>query len=386
MSAITLRGITWNHSRGYLPVVATAQRFGELHPGLTIQWEKRSLQEFADFPIERLAEQYDLLVIDHPWAGVAARSGVLLPLDDTLPAAFLADQAANSVGASHRSYEFSGKQYALAIDAAAPVAAYRPDLLDQLDMPVPQTWADLLQLAKLGKVIFPGIAIDSLMAFYMLGSSVGNDPFIDDEWALPDEVALQALAQLRELAGLCSPELFTCNPIAVYEALSRRDNLAYCPFAYGYSNYARDGYSDHPLLFTDTVVVDPAVGMRCRTTLGGTGLAISARCAQIEQAVDYARFTADPLIQRTLYFEAGGQPGHRRAWLDNEVNRRTHDYFRQTLPTLDRAYLRPRFAGYLHFQDHAGDTVREYMMNGGSAADTLRQMKLLFAAAKKVAP
>ena len=386
MSAITLRGITWNHSRGYLPMVATAQRFGELHPGLTIQWEKRSLQEFADFPIERLAEQYDLLVIDHPWAGVAARSGVLLPLDDYLSAAFLADQAANSVGASHRSYEFQGKQYALAIDAAAPVAAYRPDLLDQLDMPVPQTWADLLQLAKLGKVIFPGIAIDSLMAFYMLGSSVGNDPFVEDEWALPDEVALQALAQLRELAKLCPPETFHCNPIAVYEALSHDDDLAYCPFAYGYSNYARNGYSDHPLLFTDTVVVDPAVGLRCRTTLGGTGLAISARCAQIEQAVDYARFTANPRIQRTLYFETGGQPGHRLAWLDDEVNRRTHDYFRQTLPTLDRAYLRPRFAGYLDFQDRAGDTVREYMMDGGSAADTLRQMKRLFAAAQKVAP
>jgi len=28
---MTLTGITWNHTRGYLPLMATAQRFGELH-------------------------------------------------------------------------------------------------------------------------------------------------------------------------------------------------------------------------------------------------------------------------------------------------------------------------------------------------------------------
>ena len=30
------------------------------------------MQEFADAPVEKLAEAYDLLIIDHPWAGFAA--------------------------------------------------------------------------------------------------------------------------------------------------------------------------------------------------------------------------------------------------------------------------------------------------------------------------
>lgn len=50
-----LKGITWGHSRGYTSVVATAQRFGELHPGVDIQWEKRSLQAFADGDLNALA-------------------------------------------------------------------------------------------------------------------------------------------------------------------------------------------------------------------------------------------------------------------------------------------------------------------------------------------
>jgi len=45
---IELRGIAWNHSRGFTSVVATAQRFEELHPEVRITWEKRSLQAFAD--------------------------------------------------------------------------------------------------------------------------------------------------------------------------------------------------------------------------------------------------------------------------------------------------------------------------------------------------
>src|SRR5690242_1692651 len=111
---VKLSGITWNHSRGYLPMVATAQRFSETHPGVEITWEKRSLQEFADAPIQNLVDKYDLLVIDHPWAGYAASSGVLIPLEQYLPAQYLEDQAANSVGHSHGSYFFGGSQFALA--------------------------------------------------------------------------------------------------------------------------------------------------------------------------------------------------------------------------------------------------------------------------------
>ncbi len=47
---------------------------------------------------------------------------------------------------------------------------------------------------------------------------------------------------------------------------------------------------------------------RCQSTLGGTGLAISAACQAPQVALEYAMFSASPLIQRTLFFENGGQP------------------------------------------------------------------------------
>ena len=122
-----LRGITWAHSRGFTSIVAVSQRYSELYPNVDIVWEKRSLQEFADAPVEKLAETYDLLIIDHPWAGFAAKHKILLPLQEHLSEEYLKDQADNSVGASHISYNFDGYQSALAIDAATPIAVYRPD-------------------------------------------------------------------------------------------------------------------------------------------------------------------------------------------------------------------------------------------------------------------
>src|ERR1039458_178732 len=122
---IELRGITWDHTRGYLPMVATAQRFSELNPRIGISWEKRALQRFADGQIEQLADHFDLLVIDRPFVGTAAECGCLLPLDEHLPESFLAEQTASSVGRSHESYFFGRHQWALAIDAAAPVSGWR---------------------------------------------------------------------------------------------------------------------------------------------------------------------------------------------------------------------------------------------------------------------
>src|SRR3954466_8310825 len=122
-----LTGITWAHSRGLTPLLALSQRYSELHPGVEIKWKKRTLQEFADFPLEKLVNNFDLLIIDHPWVGCAAATQSVLPLEEYLSAEFLAGQLKASVGGSHESYNYAGSQWALAIDAATPAASYRPD-------------------------------------------------------------------------------------------------------------------------------------------------------------------------------------------------------------------------------------------------------------------
>lgn len=375
-----LTGITWNHTRGYLPMVATAQRFSELHSDISITWQKRSLQQFADAPLADLAARFDLMVIDHPSIGEAAHRQLLLPLDQYLSADFLADQAANSVGQSHASYCYDGHQYALATDAATPVSGWRSDLMTKYGLEPPKTWDDLIALARRGFVTVPAIPIDSLMNLFMLANALDAEPFSASDEVLPAGQGVQALRMLRELVQLSVPGSLERNPIRTWQLLADSDKVAYCPFAYGYSNYSRPGYAANMITTGGLVTFE---SRPLRSTLGGAGLAISRNCKDPKAAFAYAQFVASPTTQKTLYTHSGGQPGHRAAWLDPSLNAATNDFFRNTLPTLDAAWVRPRFPGFIGFQDEASTLVHDYLVHGGSESAVLDKMNHAFHQTRK---
>ena len=370
-----LRGITWGHSRGITPLLAASQRYQELHPNVQIQWKKRTLQQFADFPIEELTKEYDLLIIDHPWVGCAAATNCVLPLNEYLSKTYLDEQLSNSTGASHISYNYDNKQWALAIDAATPAASYRSDLLEQNNIPVPETWESVLSLAKAGKVAVPAIPIDLLMNFYTFCIAHGNEPFQNEEEVIDTATGLLAINTMKELYSLVDRRMFSCNPIAVAEMMSTTDDYWYCPFAYCYSNYSRTGFSRHILHYSDVVSFNEK---KMRTTIGGTGLAVSAFSKHKEVAVDFTQWVVSGEMQRTFYTEHGGQPGHRSAWLDDDANNLTNNFFKNILPVMDNGYMRPRYNGYLYFQDHAGYPLQKCLFNDGDPIGALNEMNNIY--------
>ena len=93
-----LRGMTWKHDRGLAPLLATARHFCEEYPEVTIKWETRSLQEFGESSVRVLADQYDMVVIDHPFMGQVARERSFLPLDEHFKPAQLQELEQDSVG------------------------------------------------------------------------------------------------------------------------------------------------------------------------------------------------------------------------------------------------------------------------------------------------
>ena len=102
MKKITLKGIAWDHPRGYQPLRATSETFKQLHPEVDILWDIRSLKEFGDMPIEDLIEVYDLITIDHPYMGQANANNLLLPLDKLIPRHSLEKLKEESVGPSYQ--------------------------------------------------------------------------------------------------------------------------------------------------------------------------------------------------------------------------------------------------------------------------------------------
>ncbi|MBS1512845.1 MAG: extracellular solute-binding protein [Bacteroidetes bacterium] len=377
MPDIVLKGITWGHSRGITPLQAASQRYGELHPGIEIQWKKRTLQEFADFPIEELTHHYDLLIIDHPWVGCAAATNCVLPLEEYLPEIYLEDQLNNSVGYSHLSYQYGGHQWALAIDAATPAASYRKDLLQHHNIAIPQRWEEVTALAQKGKVAVPAIPIDMLMNFYSFCIACGNTPFSNKEEVIDEATGITAIEMMKALYGHVDKKMFQYNPIAVAEMMTATDDYWYCPFAYGYSNYSRKGYADNILHYTDVITIS---GKKMQTTIGGTGLAVSATSAHKTIALDFAQWIVSGNIQSTLYVQHGGQPGYLAAWKDAEANTLTNDYFTSVLPIMENGYIRPRYNGYLHFQDHAGAPLHHCIMNNTSSQKALHEMNAVYRA------
>ena len=370
-----LRGMTWNHDRGLKPMLATAAAFEQKNPQVRISWEARSLQDFADYPVDELAKRYDLIVLDHPHMGTAARDGCLVPLNKYLSPLTQVALQQESVGKSYQSYIFDGELWALPIDAAAQVAAYRPDLLERLKCPVPRTWGDVIALARIcpGTVSIPLMPTDALMAFFTLCANSGEEPFsYDPEIVVTNKTGLAALEMLKRLASYTNPESLSWNPIQMWESMATTDITAYCPLGFGYSNYSRPGYRPNLLKFTD--IPSGADGSPSGSILGGTGLGISSMSQHIDLAFEYAVWVAQAECQSTIYFSGGGQPANRVAWNSDFVNSQCNDFFRGTFQTLARAYLRPNWTGFIDFQNAGFECMKLFLSNRADSEATLRTL------------
>jgi multiple sugar transport system substrate-binding protein len=361
---VLLRGMTWDHARGHDPMVVTSELYAEAHPGVRIVWQKRSLQAFADRPLAAMADEYDLMVIDHPHVGEAAVNGLLLAFCDAGRNVELTQLAAESAGVSHRSYNFDGKQWGLAIDAATPIAIYRPDLLDS----APTRWSEVVTLAESGKVVWPLMPINALMGYFNQLASIGA-PFGENGVGADPATGTMVLEQMLAVARHVPRACLAMDPIGGYEWLAARSSHAYIPYLYGYSNYSRPGFrlnrvraANIPALGDDGPKGSP---------IGGTGIAVSSRSKHADVALDYAFWIASAEVQRGAFFEGGGQPGNIVAWRDAGVNAASDNFFLGTLETLERSYLRPRHNGYMHFQAEGGDLVHACLRGDASPGETV---------------
>jgi multiple sugar transport system substrate-binding protein len=370
-----LRGITWNHSRALPPLVAAAQRFEELYPRISIVWEKRSLDEFGHASLAELTQTYDLLIVDHPMLGDAHRDRSLVDLRPQLSSADLAALESDALGACFASYHYEDTLYALPVDAAAPAASYRADLLERDSLQVPATWDQVIELAQRGLVRMPGFPADLFLNFMGMcvsrGSSVASGDRLFDH-----PIATRCLEELRELASLMSETIYGMNPIALYEAMAAGDGFAFCPFAYTYSNYARPGFAAHHLLFSHPVPLRD--GTPLRTVLGGTGIAVSAACTHKEEAIAFCLFVTGHNCQSHLYGACGGQPASNAAWHNSLLNQMSGNFFKRTLASVESAYVRPRYPGYITLQRTAGVPIAAFLRGEATATQTLDSMDSLY--------
>jgi multiple sugar transport system substrate-binding protein len=365
-----LNGITWNHPRGYEPLLSSSLLY-EKSFGVTVSWEKRSLTQFGDQSLAELASQFDLLIIDHPHVGMAERTRSIIPMGQLLPKPSIEKWKSQSAGPCFSSYSYKGMQWAIPIDAAMQCSAYRPDLLGSMD--VPKNWMEVFLLADLLKKenLQVGMALsptDCLCSFLTLTAQLGSPLIEGKEIMVSQDIGLQALEILRKMRDRFHPGCLDWNPIQLYDQMSTQDDLAYSPLSFCYTNYSREGFCKNKLKFSNA----PGI---LHSLLGGTGIAISSACKYLKEAAHYVEWICSSIIQSSIYLAEQGQPAHIDAWQSESSNQLTNYFFQDTFDTLTNAYVRPRYSGWPKLQVYMGQVLHDYLKKDQDPEQLLNRLQ-----------
>ena len=372
---IKLKGITWDHARGYDPLIAASELYFK-EKGIQVEWQKRSLTNFGDQSLEELSKQFDLIIMDHPHVGVAEASHCLLPLNDLVDLSILNANKISSAGPSYESYNYHNKQWALPIDAAMQCASYRADLMHNESLPT--SWEEVFILAKTlaAKKLYIGMALcptDCLCSFLSLTAQMGSPIQENNKLLVEPSIGLKVLTMIRSMRDAFHPKALDWNPIALYDYMSEENDIAYSPLAFCYTNYSRIGFRKNILKYHTAPEINNAV-------LGGAGIAITSSCSNVHEAANYAAWICSDNVQSTIYVNAQGQPSNKTAWENKQANALTNNFFASTMPSLTNAYVRPRYQGWPKFQTFLGETIHAYLLHDTAPALVLEKLQAAYAA------
>jgi multiple sugar transport system substrate-binding protein len=355
---MTLTGITWDHPRGYTPLIASSVLYEQTF-GIKVKWEKRSLTNFGDQSLAGLAERYDLLIIDHPQIGIAFETHCLFPLNELLARDKINTLKNETAGPCFSSYHYKESQWAIPIDAAMQCSAYRPDLV--IDLAIPNNLKEVFDLTKLLKKqnLRIGMALcptDCLCTFLTLTAQLGSPIQEGNELLVSREIGLHSLELMRQMRNEFDQRSLKWNPIQLYDYMSTHNDIAYAPLAFCYTNYSRDGFRKHKLRYCNAPGISNSV-------LGGAGIAVSAKSKFAKEAGQYTTWISSAEIQSSVYLMAQGQPANIVAWKSDLGDKLADNFFKSTFETLMNAFVRPRYSGWPKFQKYLGEVLHTFLEN-----------------------
>lgn len=368
MSRQSYKGLTWDHPRGYRALDAAAALAGQ--QGLSIQWDRQPLEGFESRPIAELAELYDLLVLDHPHLGDALDAHCLAPLGDVLGADTINQIARATIGPCAESYRLDGNFWALPLDAAAQVMAYRPDLLEG-ELPV--TWDALTISAECGGVALSLAGPHALLTLLSIAASIGTPA--GDNALFDPAYGAEAYAILASLYANAVPAALPLNPIGLLDHMAVNRDIVLCPLVFGYVNYTAPLHG-RPIAFGNAPAT--AVGGRPGSVLGGTGIGITKRCQITPDLVTHLAWLLGAEAQTRFIPNHAGQPSRRNAWADGAVNTAWPSFYAATARTLETAYVRPRLKGFVPMQLEAAATIRAVLAERSSGPALIDRLNGLY--------
>jgi multiple sugar transport system substrate-binding protein len=242
--------------------------------------------------------------------------------------------------------------------------AYRPDRSS-----VVYRWDEVVAEARKGGVALSLAGPHAALSFLSICAAFGEPPAVRDPKILVSEaLGAEVFDVLSSIYAHAEKSVLALNPIGILAHMATHDDVRLVPLVYGYVNYTQLG-----LKFADAPKGYAGIG----SALGGTGIGISTRCRVTPELLTHLRWLLSETAQQSYIPAHDGQPSRRSAWHDPAVNAAWGDFYSTTAQTLESAYVRPRYSGYIAWQSAASEYLRDALANGLSGREAARTLNRL---------
>ncbi|MBI4425809.1 MAG: ABC transporter substrate-binding protein [Elusimicrobia bacterium] len=308
-------------------------RFERENPGIEVVDETMALdvgqqRELYAINLQGKNGAFDLMALDIIWIAEFASAGWLAELDPW----FAAEDRAAFLPAAIQAATFGGRVYALPWYADAGLLYYRKDLLEKHGHRPPETWADLVRVARdvmtkegdprLAGFVWQGKRYEGLVCNALEYLSSNGAEVFDEggRWALDEERAAQALAFM---SGLVHKEGVSPGLVLAADEETTRHIFGdgHAVFLRNWP-YARGLFAKQGSAVAGKVGIAPLPyfpGHAPAGTLGGWFLAVNRYSKNAEAAFRLARFLGSAEVQRLVYEKIGYLPTRSLLYRDPEL-------------------------------------------------------------------
>ncbi len=327
----------------------------------------------------------DLVLIDVIRPAQWAAQGWAEPLDSylgadkakILPTYLKAYADANTV---------DGKLMALPYFADAQFLYYRKDLLEKYKRPVPKSWDDMIETAR---IIMDGEKAPQLQGFSTAGSPIEGTvcTYLVPLWGMGSDITKDGKLNIN------TPE--ARQPFQLYGRMKQAGvlpkNIAEIPtdrirvdfqagnvvFAqsWGYFWNRAENDADSKVKGKIGVTVLPHdKGGKSATCIGGWQVAVSAYSKNKQEAVKFARYLSSPEVSKMQAIMASHLPVFPAVYKDAEVLK-ANPWFAEALPVVETAKSRPVSAQYPQVSDAIRGNMNAYLAGTKTTDTALSDMK-----------
>ena len=374
-----------------------ADEYQKKNPNVKIEVEvggatSEAQQQYLTTVLSSKDSALDVILIDVIRPAQWAAQGWAEPLD-----AYLGSDKAKILPAYLKAYadadQVGGKLVALPYFADAQFLYYRKDLLDKYKRPVPKSWDEMMETAR---VILDGEKNPQLQGFSTAGAPIEGTvcTYLVPLWGTGSDIVKDGRLNLDTVEAR--------QPFQLYGRMKQAGvlpkNIAEIPtdrirvdFQAGNVVFAQNwGYFWNRVENDADTKVKGKVGVtilphdqggKSATCIGGWQLAVSAYSKNKQEAVKFARWLSSPEVSKMQAVLASHLPVFPSVYRDPEVLA-ANPWFADALPVVETAKSRPVSAQYPQVSDAIRSNMNAYLAGtkttDGALADMKNRLKPLY--------